>query len=266
MLKYTLIFFLFFFVSIQISAQALEHKPKQMFISPEISLGTPFIINQNNYGYTEMGNDLTFGYQIGVMLGWDYFLKKSMKTGLLLSKWGQHYSEVINDKSTKKKVNNFYLQIPITYKHVFGRKRGYDHEVYSPYVLGGMTVGWLFYSNVEYSREQEGGSFQEESLVDFVTEGGWNLNTEEIIAQGNPKKDKNLFSPLDINIHVGAGYLYFITRRISLFAEAQISTSLLDINAGDWRFRDENNVYRASYNLYPALKFGANIYLYKNRR
>jgi hypothetical protein len=254
------------FTATSIHAQALEHKPKQLFISPELSFGTPIILNQNNYGYSELGYELTFGGQAGVMVGWDYFLKQSFKTGILVSKWGQHYNDILADKRVKKNINNYYLQIPATYKHVFGRKRGYDHEVFSPYVFASLRVSYLFYSNVEFFREQENGEMKEEDLVTFVTEGGKNINSDEIIAMGNPSKDKNLFSPIDINLELGGGYQYFITRRISLFAEVHVASSILDINAGEWRFRNNKNNYSGSYNIYGGIKIGANVYLFKNSR
>jgi len=273
MSKYLFYLLFTFTVTVQLPGQALQHKPKQLFLSPAISIGIPTIINPSNYGYSQPGLDFTFGGQLGIMIGWDYYLKQSFKTGIQLSKWGQHFSGVFTIEGTesntyvlsKKKVNNYYLQIPLSYKQVFGRKRGYDHEVFSPYVFGSVTIGYLFYSNVSFFREQEDGSLQEQSLVDFVTEGnGWNNNEEEIIELGNPEKDKELFSPFDINLDAGGGFQFFVTRMTSIFAEAHLTTGILDINAGKWRLRNNRNVYKSSHNLYVGINLGANLYLYRN--
>jgi len=259
--------FLFLILSANVAiAQALQHKPNQLFLSPEISFGTPFILNQNNYGYHELSTSLTPGWQFGAIVGLDFFLKQSYKTGIIVSKWGQHYSDEIDGKKVSKKVNLYYLQIPVSYKHVFGRKRGYDHEVFSPYVFGSVRIGYPFYAQVDYFRENESGTLTEEDLVSFVTEGDLNINEDEIELLGNPTKDRHLFSWLDINLEAGGGYQYFVTRTISLFAEVHVVAGILDNNAGEWRFRNDQEKYAGSYNLYPGLKIGANFYLYKDNR
>jgi hypothetical protein len=252
--------------TISLDAQALQHKPGQLFLSPELSFGTSFIVNQNNYGYSEMGYLLTYGAQYGAMIGWDNYLQKSFKTGIIVSQWGQRYQEVVEGQNITKAVRMYYVQIPATYKYVFGRKRGYDHEVFSPYVFGSARIGYPFAADVSFFREQEDGSMVEEDLVTFVTTGGFNQNEEQIELLGNPEKDRHLFSWLDIDIEVGGGYQYFITRTISLFAEAHIVYGILDINASEWRFRNNHNTYAASHNLYGGIKVGANFYLYKNNR
>lgn len=267
MLRSFIVFVFCLFTLSGIKGQALEHKPKQPFLSPFVSMGIPTIINQNNYGYSEPGYSLTFGWQTGVMVGWDYFLKQSYKTGIILSKWGQHYSDELDHYQTKKIVDNYYVQVPFSYKHVFGRKRGYDNEVFSPYVFGTAMIGYLFHSRVDFLVEQDNGEFQDMSLVDFVTrDEAWNENTEELLAQGNPEKDRYLFSPIDINLEIGGGYQFFITRRISLFAESQVAMGLGDLNAAKWRYKNNQNVYKSSHNLYVGIRIGANIYLFKNRR
>lgn len=261
-----LVIILIMFGSMALSAQALQHKPGQLFLSPEISFGPSFIINQNNYGYSEMKYLFTPGAQYGAMIGWDNYLKTSFKTGIIISQWGQRYDEVVEGRAISKKVRINYIQIPATYKYVFGRKRGYDHEVFSPYVFGSARIGYPFHANVEFFREQGDGTMAEEDLVSFVTEGGYNINADEIESMGNPEKDRHLFSWLDINVELGGGYQYFITRTISLFAEVHFVSSILDINAGEWRFRNNKNSYTGSYNFYGGLKVGANFYLYKNNR
>jgi hypothetical protein len=249
-----------------IHAQALQHKPNQMFVSPEISNGFSFILNQNNYGYSELNSAMTWGGQFGVMVGWDNYLQHTIKTGLIVSKYGQHYSDVLSDQKVTKKVNLYYVQLPFTYKYVFGTKRGYDHEVFSPYVFGSVRIAYPFSARVDFFRENSSGQLVEEDLVRFVTEGNWNINGDEIITMGNPEKDRLLYSWLDINLEAGGGYQFFVTRLISVFAEAHVVSSILDINAGEWRFRNENNKYKGSYNLYTGIKIGANFYLYKNKR
>ena len=263
-LKIFLLTFVFCLGISGLSGQALEHKPNQLFISPVLSLGTPFILNQTNYGFSELKYELTFGGQFGIMVGWDQYLKNSLKTGIMISNWGQNYHDVLwYGFAAEKKINNYYLQIPGTYKHVFGRKRGYDHEVFNPYVFGSVLISYLLYSDVKMLEEQEDGSFLEVTLIDFVTDNSWNLNSDEIIAQGNPEKDKHLFSPFDVNIDIGGGFQYFVTRLISVFAEGHVTGGILDINAGKWRFRDRNNVYRGSHNFYIGINIGANFYLNK---
>jgi len=263
MIKNILIGFIFFLVISSLNAQALQLKPKQLFISPVFSVGTSLILNQNNYGFSDLAYKLKVSGTMGVLVGWDYYLKQSYTTGILISKWGQNYDDILSRIHVQKKVSNTYIQIPFQYKHVFGRKRGYDHEVFSPYVYGIAQIGYLLTSNVEWIRATEEGSdiLVEIGLIDFVTYRDWNANADEIIAQGEPEKDKHFFSPIDINLGGGAGFQYFITRKIMLFTDINIMMGINDMNAKEWRFKDKKNAYRASYNINGGLRLGANFYL-----
>jgi len=243
-------------------AQGLEFNYKQFYLSPLMSFGSPAIVRQNNYGYSSLAYLATPGFQTGIYFGRDRNMKRSFKTGVILSFWGQHYRDTFSGKRVEKTINNRYVQIPLIYKYVLNRKIRDDYHIGLTYLQGGLLIGYLVGSSVQYFREANPGLMVEETVVDFVTNGGWNQNTEAILSMGNPEHSRDLFSPLDINLEIAYGYQKFISRRTAIWVEVHGVFGLTDINASLWRLKNNYGNYFGSYNVYPGIKAGANIYLF----
>jgi len=262
MFRYWLTVLIFFMIVFQSGAQGLEFNYKQIYLSPFASFGSPAIIRQNNYGYSTMAYQATPGFQTGVYFGRDRNVKRSFKTGVILSFWGQYYRDTFSGKKVEKTINNRYLQIPLIYKYVLNRKIRDDYHIGLTYLQGGLMIGYLVGSSVQYFREANPGLMVEETVVDFVTNGGWNQNTEAILSMGDPDHSRDLFSPFDINVEISYGYQKFISRRTAIWVEVHGVLGLTDINASSWRLKNNYGAYFGSFNAYPGIKVGANIYLF----
>ncbi|MDV7401033.1 hypothetical protein RZS08_56975, partial [Arthrospira platensis SPKY1] len=94
----------------------MQYLESQMYVSPIASIGVPAIINQNNYGYGEMAYLMKFGTQAGVLIGYDNYLKTSVRFGLLYSKNGQIYRDVLLGLTHRKAVTLHYIKLPVVYR------------------------------------------------------------------------------------------------------------------------------------------------------
>ncbi len=250
-------------LSLPTHAQQLEDNYKSFFLAPFASVGNATIIRQNNYGYSTLAYEATPGFQAGFYYGIDRrYLRGSFKTGLIFSFWGQHYGDVLSGKQVEKTVRNQYLQVPLLFKIILNQKPGDDFRVSLQYIQGGVMMGYLIGSDVRFYRETHYGQMVEESLTDFVTFGRWNENTDALLAAGDPAKDRELFRPFDINLEMAYGYQKFLGRRTAVWVEIHGVIGLTDINAEDWRYPGNTGKYNGSFNFYPGIKTGFNIYLY----
>ncbi|MEZ4907318.1 MAG: outer membrane beta-barrel protein [Saprospiraceae bacterium] len=233
----------------------MQYKTDQLYISPVLNIGLPMIVNQNNYGFSEMAYKLKFGGQAGLFLGYDNYLKYSFRLGLLVSQFGQSYSDNLLGVPHDKKVNLSYIHIPIVFKYVFGDTKGFDFDVLYKYVFGGFQLGYLYDAKVDWYRNNT-----ETDFWDFVSYEGINPNLDDIEKIGVPENDKDFFSKMDFMLVGGMGLQYFVSRKISVFGELTANIGLRDINDPTWRFRNNKNEYSGSTNLYGGLGIGVNYY------
>lgn len=258
-----LICLLVFFLTPVSHAQQLEDNYKSFVLAPFISVGNATIIRQNNYGYSTLAYALTSGFQAGFYCGIDRrYLRGSFKSGLIFSSWGQDYRDVLSGKQVEKTIRIQYLQLPLLYKIIFDQKPGDDFRVSLSYIQGGLIMGYLIGADVRFYRETHLGHMVEESLTDFVTHGRWNKNTDALLAAGDPESDRELFRPFDINVEIVYGYQKFISRRTAIWVEVHGVFGITDINAPSWRLKNNYGTYFGSFNAYPGIKTGANIYLF----
>lgn len=252
MVKKAFIFLLLLFLlpAKDIFAQ-LEYKDNQFLISPVVSIGLPLIANQNNYGYSELAYKMKIGGHIGIMFGYERYLKSSFKVGVLYAFQGQNYKDVIYNLEHEKKISLTYIQIPALYKYVLGDVPGYDLDAIRKYVFIGGQLGYLVDAKMEFKRDGK-----EVDFLDFISYHDKNTNLEEIKANGVPVNAKPFFTSFDFGIVAGFGLQYFTERRMYIFAEATSYFGLLDINDQKWRFRNNKREYSGSLNMYGGLRIG----------
>ncbi len=233
----------------------LQYKKGQFYISPVGSLGVPAIINQNNYGFSEMNYGVKIGWKAGVLVGYDNYLKSSFRFGVLYSNVGQKYSDVLLGFSHKKEIAFKYIEIPVVYKYVFGQSKGYNYNDINKYVFGGFQLAILADADVYWERDG-----QEKDFWDFISFKDVNKNVEEIKEIGIPKNDTEFFSRIDFGLVGGFGLQYFVGRRIMIFSEVIGNLGLMDLNDSKWRFRNNKKYYSGSMNIYAGLRLGLIYY------
>ena len=250
MLKKYFSFLVLFLLTTSIFGQ-LEYNEKQFLISPVASIGFPLIANQNNYGYSELAYKVKPGGHIGVMFGFEKYLKTSFKVGILYAFQGQNYKDVIYGLDHEKDISLNYIQIPFIYKYVLGAAKGYDLDALRHYVFAGGQLGYLVNAKMSFSRDGKKVDF-----LDFVSYHDKNTNLEEIKANGIPINAENFFTSFDFGINLGYGLQYFLEQRMYIFTELTAYMGMIDINNEKWRFRNNKRAYSGSLNVYGGLRFG----------
>ena len=197
----------------KISGQ-MQYKTDQLYISPVFNIGLPMIVNQNNYGYSEMAYKLQIGGQAGISMGYDNYLKYSYRFGVLISKFGQSYSDNLLGLPHEKSVSLTYINIPVVYKYVLGDTKGFDFDILYKYIFAGLQIGYLYDAKIDWYRNNNKVDFW-----DFISYENINSNLDEIQEIGIPQYDKEFYNNIDIFLVGGMGVQYFVGRSVSLFAE-----------------------------------------------
>ena len=235
----------------------LQYLESQLYVSPVVSFGVPAIIKQNNYGYAEMAYLMKSGGQAGVLVGYDNYLKTSFRFGIIYSKNGQIYRDVLHGLSHRKAVTLHYINLPVVYRYVFGDTRNFNLDNVHTYIFAGAQLGFLLKADIKWERDGT-----EIDFWDFISYINVNPNLVQIQSNGIPESDSEFFAKFDIGLIAGYGMHYFLQNNISLFGEVYANLGIRDINAPSWRFRNRLNSYRSSYNFYGGFAFGVNYYIY----
>lgn len=236
----------------------LQYKTGKLYLSPFASVGASAILNQNNFGFGEMGYKFKLGKQAGLLFGYDNYLKTSFRFGIIYSEIGQLYSDVLLYIPHEKDVSLTYIQIPAVYKYVFGETKNYDYREILKYVFAGFQLGYLLDADIVWKRDNK-----EVEFYDFISYGPYekeNKNLEQIRDNGSVSSDKDFFSKIDFSLIGGVGGEYFIARRIMVFSEFIGNVGVRDINSPRWRFRNNKKAYNSSLNLFAGLRLGITYY------
>ncbi|MGE5357198.1 MAG: outer membrane beta-barrel protein [Deltaproteobacteria bacterium] len=233
----------------------LQYKTGQLYVSPVINFGAPAIINQNNFGFSEMAYNIKPGGQAGIQFGYDNYLKSSFRFGVLYSHFGQSYSDVLSGLPHKKNITLKYINIPVVYKYVFGDTKRFDFMMVYKYIFGGFQLGYLLDAEIDWERDGKKIDFW-----DFVSYNGTNPNLDEIMEIGIPDKDRDFFTPIDFSLVGGLGMQYFIGLKMAVFGELNGNIGIRDINSPSWRFRNNKKSYSGSLNFFGGIAIGINYY------
>jgi hypothetical protein len=234
----------------------LQYLESQTYVSPIVSFGMPAIIKQNNYGYAEMAYLMKSGMQAGILIGYDNYLKTGLRFGLIYSRNGQIYRDVLHGLTHRKAVTLHYINLPVVYRYIFGDTRSFDMDGVHNYIFGGVQLGYLIKADIKWERDGT-----EIDFWDFVSYINVNPNLDQIKKNGIPESDNEFFTKFDIGLAAGYGMHYFLQRNLSIFGEVYANLGIQDINAPSWRFRNRLSSYRPSYNFYAGFGFGVNYYL-----
>lgn len=239
------------------TAQNFEEDIRKLYGGAEIGLSLPAILNQNNYGYSELNYKVSTAVQFSVHAGVDIHNKHNIQAGIQFGSSGQSYKDIIGDTENEKEVNFTYLYVPITYKRVLGEQRGFAYGKLNTYLLGGIQPGFMTSSSVDWFIDGA-----EVEMLDFINQKDNNQNYDLIVAeQGTDFSDSDLYRAFDLNILFGGGFQYFQTERIMVYFELRGGVGVMDINDNSWRYDNNKGVYRPSLNSFASIRIGVNYYL-----
>lgn len=258
-MKTTLLTLLGFLLLLSTSATAQNYDEdiRRLYGGVELGLSLPAILNQNNYGYSELNYKVSTATQFSVHAGLDIHTKHSIQLGLQFGTSGQNYKDIIGDTENDKEVNFTYLYMPLTYKRVLDEERGFAYGKLNTYLLGGVQAGFMTSAGVDWFIDGA-----EVEMLDFINQKGNNQNFDQIIADhGTDFSDSDLYRAFDFNILFGGGFQYFQTERILVYVELRGGLGVIDINDSSWRYDNNKGVYKPSLNSFASIRVGVNYYL-----
>jgi len=251
----TIIVSLFILSAHTVVGQSAAYSPGKFHMGFIAGANATAIVFQNNYGQTEMDYVVPAGLTIGASMHYRFTQKSHLIVEATYQQLGQKHDDHIKNMDFYKDINLNYVSIPILYKLVLNRSSvGYEAgATYSKpkwYLLGGFQPSLLLSANVRHEIDGNHTDF-----ISFITEGG-NPNLEEILTNGQPEDDKELYNDVDISFVGGAGFHTHIQPSIIGFVELRGGIGLLDINADKWQLPGPNGTYNWSRNLFFGIYAG----------
>jgi outer membrane protein with beta-barrel domain len=246
---------LFMLTAQTVAGQSAAYSPGKFYMGAIAGVNATAIVFQNNYGQTEMDYVVPVGFAAGAAMHYRLTQKSHLIVEVSYQQMGQKHDDHFKDMDFYKDINISYIGIPVLYKLVLNKAAvGYEAGVNFSrpkwYLLGGFQPSILVSAKV---RHEINGS--QTDFISFITEGG-NPNLEEILINGQPSDDKELYNNFDISFIGAAGFHAHIQPSIIGFVELRGGIGLLDINSEPWQLPGPSGTYNWSRNLFIGLHAG----------
>lgn len=256
-------------ISIGLLALTLASESKAqggLYVGLNASGNATIVANQMNYGQKEMDYDaVTFHPSFGLEVGYDLNGANMLSIGAGIQQGGQKYKDGYgNGDQLRKEIKLNYINIPITYTHVFGGAKDPNNGT-KFFVSLGPQFSLLQKATVTH--EVNGSDVSLTTFANHVAGGGdpYQFNTQAIASlttNGNPANDKDLFQSMDVQGFIGLGIQSYLSESLFLTLELRGGGSITDINADEWQldgYKDgKRQDYEASRNVFGGLRVGLN--------
>ena len=163
------------------------------------------------------------------------FEKTGYSVGLGFMNLGQNYSGVMSEGDASRKVNLYYIQVPVMGMYGFSAFRD------KKWILFGPQFMFLLHASQYFSRS-----------------GGNPLPFPENMPIGTTDISKR-FKPVDVMLAVEIPKVFSFGsgKKLSYFFSVKTAYGLTDINSKDYQIPNSSSVYKASHNFYFGVNLGA---------
>ncbi len=229
----------------------------QVFVGGDAAYFLSTIVNQNNYGFSELDYEFTGKPAFGLSFGYAGFNKHHVQAGVKLLRLGQKYSSKLDNVTHSRNVELNYIMIPLSYKMVFGDTETNSYATRAFFSIGGY-VSLLSRAETTWTLERD-----DVSLVDFHQSQNRNGNILGIIQLANGsdlEEDKDQFESIDFGVTFSLGVRTFLSEGMALNLELLSGYGLGDLNAEEWRLNNSSGAYDASNNAFGGVQMGLHYY------
>lgn len=235
-----------------------------------VNLGicSPVIINQNNYGFSEMDYKIGITAYPGLALGYNFNTNNGVQLELNYAPLGQEYFDVIRDfgptdlTGKAKKVDTYryvslnYLQIPVMYRFQTTREK---KEKISFHLMAGPSFGLLLSADQYYEADVNADG--------NIVELGYELAPESAVsafaATAEVEAPEEYFQKMDIGFQLDAGVDIYLNENLYLTPALKLYYGFTDINSEPTR---DTNEYSASKNAFGAISVGIHYMMLKEKK
>jgi hypothetical protein len=201
-----------------------------------------WITNQENYGLHPLSEKSTFGGAGNINIGYDFTNHVGLKIEIGYGRFGQDYNKTRNDSVFSRQVNLNYLTIPVLFKYRVGG------PVVKFYLAIGPQFNMLMSANQTYTVNGE-------TFMDTLK----TISGKQFIAGQSSIKDR--FSSMDVFARMDLGLDITLVKHLMIEFGIKLGYGLMDINATDYRLKDDTGNYNASHNIFGGLTLGINYRL-----
>ena len=225
----------------------------QIMVGARAGLGFPAIINQNNYGQSELDYLVSAKPMGSVLLGYNLENDNEIQVRLAYRGQGQKYSGTAQTTTYERNVKFSSLEVVTVYRLDFASPFNITDKLY---FLLGPRLSFVLSAAQEFKING-----QETDFLTFVNDRG-NPNEAEILALGAPSDDKDFFTSYDLGLFGGIGYESSIHDLLYWNVEMIGSVGVTDINDFSWKLPNrEKSLYEASYNILGGFSIGLTYYI-----
>ncbi len=213
-------------------------KDKHFEIGAQGGYGSTWIINQNNYGLTEMDYEYTWGGGFNFQAGYNFTESIGLFTEIGVLNQGQNYKDTWGNADIKRTVDLKYMNVPVFFKYSYGESRARFRLLFGP------QFGFL--QSAEQTYTMNGEDYSEERTD---KEG----NTFDVGATDI----KERFTNTDISLVLDLGAdIFLVKNMLYLSVGARMFYGLTDINATAYQINNIDGNYEASHNAGVTFMFG----------
>ena len=227
-----------------------------------------WILNQNNYEYSEMDYEYKFGPNGGLTLGYNWEDNFGIQVEFNYAQMGQDYSDIMKDFGptedtskpdlqtkvlTYRYVDLNYLQVPILFKYMEGDTK--DAIKYQ--LLGGLQLGYLLSAEQTYTADVMNIDPDDQKPVDIAPQSGVHDFRGNASVNGT-----DYFQKLDVGLLLDVGADIYVNDKLYFSPSFRGYYGFFDINAKETRNLQPaqgENIYLASHNAYIGFSLGINF-------
>lgn len=216
----------------------------------QLGFNSVWIINQNNYGISEMDYKFKFGVMPGLAFGYQFSDHGGMQVELNYAFMGQDYSDRIRDftpnnqkAAAGRQVDLHYLQIPVLYKFTSGGEKIRLH------IMGGLQAGFLITADEAYQADISGDG----NLTDIPFAAAPESHVPDFAATPAVEPASDYFNSLDLGIHLDFGADLYVNDHIFITPALKFYYGFTDINSTPTHV---TNDYSASQNAFAGINVG----------
>jgi hypothetical protein len=216
---------------------------KGLYFGVAGTIQNTWIINQNNYGRSNMNEQVTMGGAANINLGYDFTNHLGIKIEVGYGKLGQKYTDKVGDSSFTREVKMNHLMIPILLKYRTGG------AIAKFYVAIGPQFDMLLSAKQSYILN--GKNF--EDTLETVSGEKFSVGQEEM---------KERFSSMDVFARMDLGIDITLVKHILIECGLKLGYGLMDLNSADYRLKNPSSgKYSPSHNVFGGLTLGINYRL-----
>ena len=229
-----------FIILVLFISTAFSQRAKKAEVGVKAGFGTPWVINQMNYGLPEMEYEYFWGYGFYGQLGYNFTESFGLFAEIGYHKRGQRYYDnwrYYNKEEIQRKISMNYFDIPLLLKYSYGNTKARFRMLFGP------QLSFLSSAKQTYTKNGQSleGQLEEEFPGKFINKSG-----DPYDPAASDIKDR--FATVDVALVLDLGADMWIKEGSMYWsAGARYWFSMKDLNIDAYRIENPDGFYAPSH-------------------